>query len=368
MALLERLHGIPWGIVLNVYAIIAVGLYSLYSATAADVSIDRFGDQLNWLFLGTFAMFFWGVLFDVRTIERYTMFGYVIICTMLLAVDLFGQTTKGSQRWLVLGPVRVQPSELMKFMIILIVARGFTLKKGIFEYSLFGLWRHFILIGIPAVLILAQPDLGTAGLVLMIAGMQLAFVRINLKSILAVGVLGLVVAVIGWNFVLYDYQKQRVLNFLNPMMDQRGSGYQLLQSMIAVGSGGVFGKGFMQGTQSQLSFLPERHTDFIFSVWAEEHGFVGCVVLIFLFVSLMIQIFRVIERSRDMFCSLVGIGVAGFFLFHFVINITMVLGLFPVVGVPMTLVSYGGSHMLTAMSCVGLLIAIERRRVISVTA
>ncbi len=366
-SLAQKTEGIPWGILLNVYAIILVGLYNLYSATSADVSGSRFLDQIIWVGIASASMFFWGLLLDLRTIERYTIFGYIVICCLLLAVDVFGQTAKGSQRWLLVGPIRLQPSEITKFVMILIVARSFTMAKGVFEYGLLSLWRQWLFVGFPVLLILAQPDLGTAGLVLIITAIQLGFVRINSKSIMAAGGIALMIAVVAWNFVLYDYQKQRVLNFLNPMNDQKGSSYQLLQSMIAVGSGGMWGKGFMQGTQAQLSFLPERHTDFIVSVWTEEHGFVGSLLLLFLYSILIFQIFRMIERSRDLFCSLVIAGVGGFFLAHFVINVTMVVGWFPVVGVPLTLFSYGGSHMLTAMSCVGLLVAIERKRVISVT-
>jgi rod shape determining protein RodA len=354
--------------VLTVYFIIALGLYNLYSATSADVSNDRFMDQLLWIGVGTLGMIFWGLFLDLRTIERYTLFGYVVICLLLLAVDVLGQTAKGSQRWLLIGPIRLQPSEMTKFVVILTVARSFTLTKGMMEYGLISLWRQWLFLGIPVVLILVQPDLGTAGLCAIIAAFQMSFIRINKKSILAAAGIGLVTVVVAWNFVLYDYQKLRVLNFLNPMNDQRGSSYQLLQSMIAVGSGGLWGKGFMQGTQAQLSFLPERHTDFVVSVWAEEHGFVGSLFLLFLYSALLVQMFRMIERSRDLFSSLVIAGVGGFFFAHLVINVTMVAGWFPVVGVPLTLFSYGGSHMLTALSCVGLLIAVERKRIVSVTA
>jgi rod shape determining protein RodA len=367
-SIVEKTDGIPWGILLNVYAIISLGLYNLYSATAADVASNRFADQLMFVGAGTIALIFWGIFLDMRTIERYTFVGWIFVCILLVAVDLFGHTTKGSQRWLFVGPVRIQPSEMTKFAVILIVARSFTMVKGMVEYNLFTLWRQWLFVGIPALLIVAQPDLGTAGLCVIIFAIQLLFVRVNVKSIVAVGLIGLVTAIAAWNFFMYDYQKIRVLNFLNPMMDQKGSSYQLLQSMIAVGSGGMWGKGFLQGTQSQLSFLPERHTDFIFSVWAEEHGFVGSMLLIVLLVFLILQIFRIIERSKDLFSSLVAVGVAAFFLAHFVINVTMVVGLFPVVGVPLTLVSYGGSHMLTALSCVGLIVAVERKRVVSVMA
>lgn len=364
----QKSEGIPWAIILNMYLIIALGMYNLYSATSADVSGSRFVDQFTWLGIGTAALIFWGLFLDLRTIERYSLVGYAIICLLLIAVDVFGQTAKGSQRWLLIGPIRLQPSEMTKFVMILTVARSFTLAKGISEYGLFSLWRQWLFVGFPVVLILIQPDLGTAGLVVIITAIQLSFVRINSKSIMAVSGIGFVAAIVAWNFVLYDYQKQRVLNFLNPMNDQKGSSYQLLQSMIAVGSGGVWGKGYMQGTQAQLSFLPERHTDFIVSVWTEEHGFAGSVLLLVLYAFLLFQIFRMIERSRDLFSSLIIAGVGGFLLAHFLINVTMVVGWFPVVGVPLTFFSYGGSHMLTALSCMGLLVAVERKRLFSVTA
>lgn len=363
----DRLRGIPWGLLITAYALIFLGLFNLYSATGADVSPYRFNDQINWVILGTAAMIFWGLVLDMRSIERLTVLGYIVVCLMLLAVDLTGQIAKGSQRWLVLGPVRLQPSELSKFIVILIVARSFGFIKGVQEFSLLSLWRQIFFITVPFLLILGQPDLGTAGLVLLIGCFQIAFVRVDWKSVTAVGVVGLSATILAWNFVLYDYQKLRVLNFLNPMRDPKGAGYHSIQSMIAVGSGGVWGRGFQQGTQSQLSFLPERHTDFIFSVWSEEHGFVGCVVLFALYLALMLQIFQVAERARDTFSSLVALGVAGFFLFHFFINVSMVLGVFPVVGVPLSLVSYGGTHMLTVMSCLGLLVAVERKRAMSST-
>jgi len=358
----EKLRGIPWALLITVYTLIAVGLFNLYSASGADVSPYRFNDQVNWVLLGTASLVFWGLLLDMRSIERFTFFGYVVVCLLLFAVDVRGDTTKGAQRWLALGPVRIQPSELAKFIIILITARSFGLMKGVQEFTLFTLWRQFVLVGIPFLLILIQPDLGTASLVLMIAGLQIAFVRVDWKSVIIVAFTGLTASALAWNFVLYDYQKQRVLNFINPMRDPKGAGYHSIQSMIAVGSGGVWGRGFQQGTQSQLNFLPERHTDFIFSVWSEEHGFVGCLVIFALYAALILQIFQIAERARDTFSSLVALGVGGFFMFHFAVNIGMVVGVFPVVGVPLSLISYGGTHMLTVMSCVGLLVAVERKR------
>lgn len=363
----DRFRGTPWSLLATVYLLVAIGLFNMYSASGADVSPGRFNDQFQWVLLGTLGMVFWGVMLDVRTIERLSVFSYIIVCALLLAVDISGQIAKGSQRWLSIGPVRIQPSELAKFVIILITARSFTFVKGVHEFTLLTLWRQIVVVGIPFLLVLVQPDLGTAGLVLLIACFQIAFVRVNWTSIAIVVFSSLSLSVIAWNFVLYDYQKLRVLNFLNPMRDPKGAGYHSIQSMIAVGSGGVWGRGFQQGTQSQLSFLPERHTDFAFSVWAEEQGFVGCVVVFGLYLLLLLQIFQVAEKARDSFSALLALGVAGFFLFHFFINVAMVLGFFPVVGVPLSLVSYGGSHMLTVLSCIGLLIAVERRRALSAT-
>ena len=361
----QRLRGIPWSILLVVYLLIGIGLGNLYSATGAATNPYRFNDQINWVLLGTGSLIFWGIILDLKSIERLTIPGYILICIMLLAVDLSGQIAKGSQRWLVLGPVRIQPSELAKFIVILITARSFGFTKGIHEFSLLSLWRQILFVGIPFLLILGQPDLGTAGLVLIISLTQLFFVRIEWKSIALVCASGLTAAAVAWNFFLYDYQKLRILNFLNPMSDPKGSGYHSIQSMIAVGSGGLWGRGFMQGTQGQLSFLPERHTDFIFSVLAEEHGFVGCVFIFALYLILILLVFQVVERAREPFAAMVALGVAGFLMSHFLINVTMVVGLFPVVGVPLSLVSYGGSHMVTVLSCIGLLVAIERKRVYS---
>lgn len=363
----ERFRGMPWGIIITTYAIIGIGLYNLYSATNAAYSPARFYDQVIFVLLGTLAALFWGVLLDIKNLERLSLFGYIVVCLLLLSVDIFGRSAKGAERWLALGSLRIQPSEFVKFVIILIVARSFNIMKGFSEYSLLSLWRQFLFIGIPFILILIQPDLGTASLVLLISGLQIATVKVRLKSIMTVLFITLTLAVFAWNFILYDYQKQRVLTFINPMLDPRGAGYHSIQSMIAVGSGGLWGQGFGQGTQTKLNFLPERHTDFAFSVWAEEHGFIGCLLLIFLFSILIIQIFQIADRARDSFSALAAVGVGAFFLFHFIINISMVLGVFPVVGVPLTFISYGGTHMVTALSCIGIIVAVERKRYLSTT-
>ena len=359
----ENVKGIPWPLLLTMTALLCIGLINLYSATNADVTPERFYAQLNRMAIGVGMIALLGLIIDIRTIERLTIPAYVGLCLILLAVDLFGTIVKGSQRWLQVGPVRIQPSEPAKFIIILIVAKSFTLLKGYHQFSLLDLWRQIFIIGIPFLLILGNPDLGTAGLVAMIAAAQILFVRVSWRSITLVLGLGVTASLIAWNFVLYPYQKSRVINFLNPMLDPQGAGYHSIQSMIAVGSGGLTGQGFGRGTQSQLNFLPERHTDFILSVLTEENGFIGGLVVLLLYALLIVQCLQIGTRARDTFCSLVALGVAAFFSFHLFINVGMVLGVFPVVGVPLSLISYGGSHLITAMSCIGLLVAIERRRV-----
>ncbi len=360
-AVKEKFKGVPWILLLTAYAIIFVGLYNTYSTTVAGVNPKQFYDQVIFVIVGTFAMFFIGVLIDIRNLERVSSFIYVVVSLLLLAVDVFGKNAKGAERWLALGPIRIQPSEFAKFAIIIMIARSFSVMKD-YEFSLVQLWKQFALIALPFLLILAQPDLGTASLILLIAVVQMATVRVNIKSILGLGFIALSLMTIAWNFILYDYQKQRVLTFLNPMLDPRGSGYHSIQSMIAVGSGGLTGQGFGQGTQAKLNFLPERHTDFAFSVWSEEHGFIGCLFLVVLFALLVTQIFQIADRARDSYTSIVAVGVAAFFLLHFLINISMVIGVFPVVGVPLTFISYGGTHMLTALSALGLVVAVEKKR------
>jgi rod shape determining protein RodA len=250
----------------------------------------------------------------------------------------------------------------MKIVIIMTFARFFS-RYPIFKgLSLKDLAYPLLLLGVPALLIMKQPDLGTAILVSLIGGTMVLFVGVRWSAV-ATLIAAALPAIYGvWCFALRDYQKDRIYNFLNPNLDPQGSGYHIIQSKIAVGSGATFGKGFMHGTQSQLRFLPEQHTDFAFSVFAEEWGFVGCFLLLALYMFLILWGLAIAKRCNDRFGALLAVGVSAMLFWHIVINMGMVIGLFPVVGVPLPFFSYGGTSMVTSMVGIGILLNISMRR------
>jgi rod shape determining protein RodA len=293
---------------------------------------------------------------------KYAYFFYSCCVVMLIIVDLIGFVAKGSQRWLDFGFVSLQPSEPTKLAVILALARyfsrnfpksgGMSFKEAIVPVLIFT---------IPGALIMSQPDLGTALMVMGIGAGMTLFCGVRPKVIVAIVLLGVMSLYPAW-MSLHDYQKRRVMVLINPDADPRGSGYHIIQSKIAVGSGALFGKGFLQGTQSQLEFLPEHTTDFIFSVLGEEWGFAGCIFLIGLYLCFLARIFWLVGVSKDLFPSLVILGVGLYFFFQSVVNIGMVIGLLPVVGLPLPLISYGGSSMLSCMVSLGIVLGMNMRR------
>lgn len=337
--------------------LIFLGLANLYSATMGS---DIFYSQLRNLFLGLLLFFVFGWLVPPRHLNTYAYWIYGTVCVLLVMVDVMGRIAGGSQRWLRLGPLGGQPSELAKLAIIIVVARFFHITRLVDSYTLRDLAPLMIMVAVVFALIFAQPDFGTAGVCLLIGMMQVAFIRINVKSIGILAAVGVVGLTVGWFVVFHDYQKLRILNLLNPGMDPTGSGYNSLQSLVAVGSGQFWGKGFMQGTQTQLQFLPARHTDFIFSVYAEEHGFVGAFIVFMLFMSLCYLALEIARGARETFSSLLAVGVAVTMFISFMINSAMVLGLFPVVGVPLPFFSHGGTALLMFCSSLGMLVAVDR--------
>lgn len=339
-----------------------MGLYNLYSATAAS---GAFYGQVKNLGLGVAFFLFFGWILPLRLIHSYAYALLVAVIAALVVVLVMGRIAGGAQRWLHIGPIGGQPSELAKIAVAFAVAKFFTHSRTRDHYTLREIAPIFFTIILVFILIFKQPDFGTAGVALGIGFCQLAFVRIKIGMRMAFSMLLSIVllACSGWFVLLRPYQKLRILNFLDPSLDPMGSGYNSIQSLIAIGSGGLWGKGFQQGTQTQLQFLPARQTDFIFSVFAEEQGFWGCILVFVLFTIFAYIALEISRGCRDGFHALLAIGMASLMYVEFAINVAMVIGIFPVVGVPLPFFSHGGSALLTACSAMGILVALDRDNV-----
>ena len=335
-----------------------VGVMMLYSVAGGDFSPWAWRHASR-LAVGLLLMYAIANL-DLRTIFNAAYPIYGVIFLLLAAVAVFGNSGMGAQRWLDLGFVTLQPSEFMRFAVIMALARYYhTLHRDDVSQP-FGLIVPIGIIGIPALLIFAQPDLGTA-VMLAVSGLGVVFLAgVSMRYFIA-GIAVTIAAVpVVWNY-LYDYQKERVLVFLDPERDPLGAGYHIIQSKIGIGSGGLFGKGIAQGTQSQLKFLPERHTDFVFAIYAEELGFMGSLLLIFLFAILIFLMFTIAAQMRHRFSQLTIAGFAFALSIYVIVNLAMVMGLAPVVGVPLPFISYGGTSLLTFMAGLGVILALERQ-------
>jgi rod shape determining protein RodA len=351
-----------WVLISLVTLLAAVGVANLYSATSS------WGMQLTPIHLKQVSWFGLGLLialaiciFDYRHLEYFGFIFYGVNLALLFGVLVIGKTIMGATRWIDFGVINLQPSEVLKIVIIITFARYFSRTVPARGFGLGGLGIPFLMLGLPVLLILKQPDLGTAMLIFFIGGTMALFAGIRRRTLALLGCLGGLVAWAGW-YKLHDYQRDRILTFLDPERDPLGAGYHIIQSKIAVGSGGFLGKGFMQGTQSQLSFLPERHTDFAFSVFAEEWGFTGSLFLIGCYLLLLLWGIYIARRAADRFGMFLALGVTAMLFWHIVVNLGMVIGLLPVVGVPLPLFSYGGTSMITTMIGVGLLLNVSMRR------
>ncbi len=349
---------LPWHILFLILAIGGFGTVVLFSAAGGSFTPWAWSQGIRLLvFLGLAVVLSW---VPMRFWEKIALPGYGITLAALVAVELLGAVKGGSQRWLDLGFIRLQPSEFMKLFMVLAAARFYAMLPGAEVRRFGGIWPAVGLIAMPAALVMLQPDLGTA---LMITGggiviMFLAGVPLRL---FIGGALGLALFVpIAVNYILHDYQRNRVLIFMNPEADPLGTGYHISQSKIAIGSGGLFGKGFLQGTQSHLDYLPEGHTDFVFATMAEEWGLAGGVLLILAFMLLIRWGMNVAARSPSRFGRLAAAGLATTIFFYVAINLLMVMGFAPVVGIPLPLVSFGGSAQMTVLICVGVLMSIDR--------
>ncbi len=291
---------------------------------------------------------------------------YVVGLLLLVTVEILGHIGMGAQRWINIAGISLQPSEFMKLAIILALARYFHELHPMDRSRFIWLLPPLLLIALPAILILKQPNLGTATIIVAMCFAMWFCAGLRWRYIALVAILVAAAIPLGWN-MLHDYQRQRIITFLDPQADPLGAGYNILQSIIAIGSGGLDGKGFMQGSQGQLDFLPEKHTDFIFTMVAEEFGFLGSMALLILFTLLLVYGIAIAIRARHQFGSLVAVGVTAMLWLHITINMAMVMGLIPVVGVPLPFLSYGGTMLLTTCMAIGLLqnIWIERDTIIT---
>ena len=352
-----------WGLLGFTFLLGLLGLATLYSAVTSATPTPQkilYFKQLIWYCVGMTGMVL-SFLINYKSLDRWAPAIYAACILLLICVLLIGKHVGGARRWLVLGPVSIQPSELVKIAVIISLARYYSKHANTKGFTLRELFTPLVLTIIPFILIVKQPDLGTAILVVLIAGSMTVFVKIERRSLLCIITGSTITVPMVW-FLLKGYQKKRILTFLNPDRDPLGAGYHIIQSKIAIGSGMISGKGFLKGTQNALSFLPEQHTDFIFSVLAEEWGLVGSVVILILFLTLIIWGLNIAYRCREPFGTIMAVGVAAMIFWQVFINIGMAMGLMPIVGVTLPFISYGGSSIISIMICIGLLMSISMRR------
>ena len=351
--LIEKIKLLDWVIV---SIILITGLLSLFVLSSLDFNNKNLVEKHALRFLFSFLIFIFVSLTNIKNWYKFSYIFYVIIILLLFLVDFYGLVGKGAKRWLDLGFFNLQPSELIKIGVILALGRYYQYVKSEEIDHLKNLIIPIAIIIIPFVMVIKQPDLGTALFILLVAISLLWLAGLNLKIFTFGTLLILLIAPLSISF-LKPYQKQRILTFLNPESDPSGAGYHIIQSKIAIGSGGFFGQGYKEGSQSNLSFLPEPHTDFIFTAFAEQFGFIGSILLLIIFIILILRIDYISKLSRSTFGRLVSFGVSFNFFVYIAINIGMVTGLLPVVGVPIPIMSYGGTAMLTSMFALGLVVS-----------
>ena len=360
----QKLWQIHWLFVLLLVAVAGIGFAMLYSAAgpaAGEGSLDPWASRQMVRFAAGVVIMVAVALTNIRLWLRYSYVIYLVTLVLLAAVEFGGTAGMGAQRWINLGFANLQPSELMKIALVLALARYFhggsadDVRRPLFVVP------PLLMVAAPSALVLRQPDLGTA-LMLIIAGGAIFFAAgVRMWKFALVGAAAIGSVPVAWQF-LHEYQRTRVLSFLDPESDPLGAGYHIIQSKIALGSGGMFGRGFMQGSQSHLNFLPEKQTDFIFTMLAEEFGMIGGLVLLGLYAILLIYGLAIALRSRNQFGRLLAVGIACNIFLYVFINIAMVMGIVPVVGVPLPLISYGGTAMLTIMAALGLLMSVYIHR------
>lgn len=351
------------GLIVSMLIVFALGALTLYSATKGLGYRGLFNRQL--IYFGSGLVLGLALLFiDSQILEKIAYPAYVVGLALLGLVLIIGKVGGGSQRWIPLGFFHLQPSEIAKICITLTFAKYFANEREGGPYTLKRLLVPAMLLGPYFILILIQPDIGTAGIVFLVAASIVWFLGVHWKSLLIVAVITAIVLPLSYKYVLREYQRERVHTFLDPGRDPKGSGYNALQCKIAVGSGKIFGRGFLKGTQSQLNFIPEQHTDFIFSVFAEERGFFGAMILLILYYLYCFFALRTVARARAKFEMLLAFGLTALMFWHVFINIGMVSGILPIVGVTLPFFSFGGSSLLTFMISTALLLNLGRKKYI----
>lgn len=347
-----------------VVALVVIGLTNLYSAVyfwGEGGSLHLFWSQLIWMSLGLILMV--AVSFvDYRTFARLSVPLYVISIVLLVLALVVGAEVRGTHGWLKVGYLSLQPAEFAKVAFILILARYFTNNIEFEGYGFWELVKPLGLMAVPCALIVLQGDLGSSLFLVFIFASISFFARIRRRTLIVFVVLGLVAVVGVYSYGLKEYQRERITTFIHPETDVRGSGYHLMQSKIAVGSGKVFGKGYLKGNINKLRYLPERHTDFVFPVFAEEWGFAGSAVLLALYASLLMMALDIARKSKERFASFLAVGIAMMLFWQLVINLGGVLGLMPLTGVTLPLMSYGGSSLIAVLASLGILMNISKRR------
>ena len=337
-------------------------MWNLYSATGVeDKSLGLYKTQLLWFGIGMAAT----ALILLMHYSIFSRMAYVIYFAnllLLVAVLVAGKSSLGAKRWIGIGGFRIQPSEFMKISMVICLAKYFESDRTVGGYGIRDLLLPALMVVMPCGLIMLQPDLGTAMIILLVFGSMMLFIKIKPQTLLILATCAAVTLPGVYKFGLKPYQRQRIVSFIDPMSDPKGSGYNSIQSMIAVGSGKLWGKGYRKGTQSQLNFLPEHHTDFIFSVYSEEHGFFFCVGLLALYLAFLTTGVSVAYQSHDKFGVILTLGIMTVFFWHVFVNMGMVMGLLPIVGVPLPFLSYGGSSLMTSILGVAIVTNIANKK------
>jgi len=354
------LQNVDWPLVATALFIIALSVLSLWALAPGRTAGPLAWRQLSWVGVGLAALLV-VISVDYRSLVRLAPLFYAVGVGLLLAVFVLGRTVSGARRWIHLGPVTVQPSELFKLVFILALAWALTWRRAAQQMPRGTIGGIILLVAIPFVLVVRQPDLGTALVLLPVLGAVLWGVGVRLRILGALVAAGVALMPLAW-LVLKPYQRDRLLVYLDPFRDPLGTAYNVIQAKIAIGSGQLLGKGISGATQSRLAFLPERHTDFIFAVFAEMWGFVGCLVLIVAYGVLVLRGFEIAVGTREARGRIIALGVTALFAAQTLINLGMVTGLLPVVGIPLPLMSYGGSSMVVSFMALGLLLSVRMRQ------